>query len=156
MRSYDRALPIALLRAREATLRPFRAHLDAHGLTVQQWRVIRALAEGEALTPTELAERCVLLTPSLTRMLKAMTERGLVAPAPDSDARRRRVTLTDAGRALYERAAVQSRDVYQRIEAAFGADRMELLLDLLTDLRDSVDADPALSDDGVDSPMDNT
>lgn len=144
MRRYDRALPIALLRAREATLKPFRAHLDAHGITVQQWRVIRALAEGEALTPTELAERCVLLPPSLTRMLKTLTEAGLLERVADDDARRRRVGLTDAGRALYDRASVQSRAIYERIEEVYGADNLERLLDLLEDLRDKVDADTRL------------
>ncbi|MBV0911781.1 homoprotocatechuate degradation operon regulator HpaR [Anianabacter salinae] len=156
MRSYDRALPIALLRAREATLRPFRAHLDAHGLTVQQWRVIRALAEGAALTPTELAERCVLLPPSLSRILRAMTDRGLVEPAADQDARRRRVRLTTEGRALYDSAAVQSRAVYDRIETVFGAGRMETLLDLLVDLQDVVEADPVLAKNGIDGGDDIT
>lgn len=154
MRSYDRALPIALLRARESTLRPFRAHLDAHGVTVQQWRVIRALAEDKALTPTELSERCVLLAPSLTRMLKAMTERGLVARVADDDGRRRRVQLTDAGRALYDSAAVQSRAIYQRIETVFGPEKMETLLDLLVELRDVVEADDELAQIRLDADAD--
>ncbi len=136
MRPYDRALPIALLRAREATLRPFRAHLEGHGLTVQQWRVIRALAEGAAMTPKELAERCVLMPPSLSRILKTLTARGLVEQVGDrADGRRKRVAISPGGRALYDRVAGRSDEIYAELEAAFGADRMDRLLDLLVDLR---------------------
>jgi len=135
MRPYDRALPIALLRAREATLRPFRAHLDGHGVTVQQWRVIRALAEGAAMTPTDLAERCVLMPPSLSRILKTLTARGLVEQVGDAaDGRRKRVAIAVGGRALYDRVAGRSDEIYAELEAAFGADRMDRLLDLLVDL----------------------
>ena len=140
MKSYERALPIALLRAREATLRPFRRELEKIGLTVQQWRVIRVLAEGEPVSATELAELCVLMPPSLSRILKALTERGLIERVPNKDARRRMVRITPAGCAKYRAMAGEAAEIYARIEAAFGADRMEALLDLLTDLRKSVEA----------------
>ena len=140
MRSYDRALPIALLRAREATLAPFRRELDAIGLTVQQWRVIRVLAEGEPRTAGELSELCVLMPPSLSRILKALTAAGLIARVEDEDARRRRVTLTPAGLEKYHDMAGKSAAIYARLEAAYGTGRMEQLLDLLTSLREVADA----------------
>lgn len=146
MRETDRALPIALLRAREATLRPFRAHLDRHGVTVQQWRVIRALAEGGPMTASELAERCVLMPPSLSRILKTLSERGLIARIADDDARRKRMELTPGGRALFDRMSVTSEEIYRRIEAAFGPERMEELLDLLIDLRRAVEDGAGVDD----------
>ena len=139
MRSYDRALPIALLRAREATLAPFRRELDAIGLTVQQWRVIRVLAEGEARTAGELSALCVLMPPSLSRILKTLTAHGLIARVEDEDARRVRVRLTPAGHEKYHEMAGKSAAIYARLEAAFGTARMEQLLDLLTDLRETAD-----------------
>ena len=39
---YDQSLTIALLRARDAVTALFREHVAAAGLTLQQWRVIRA------------------------------------------------------------------------------------------------------------------
>ncbi|GKY87199.1 homoprotocatechuate degradation operon regulator, HpaR [Sinisalibacter aestuarii] len=132
-------MPIALLRARESTLAPFRADLDRIGLTVQQWRVIRALAEGEPRTAGELSEICVLMPPSLSRIMKALTERGFIARVEDGDARRRRVRLTAAGREKYAEMAERSAEIYARLEAAFGTDRMEALLDLLTELRETSD-----------------
>ena len=140
MKAYDRALPIALLRAREATLTPFRRELDAIGLTVQQWRVIRVLAEGRPRTAGELSELCVLMPPSLSRILKTLTERGLIARVEDQDARRRRFGLTPEGEAKYADMAGKSAEIYARLEAVYGSDRMEQLLDLLTSLKEVADA----------------
>jgi DNA-binding MarR family transcriptional regulator len=44
MREFSRSLPMSLLRAREAVMRQFRPSLREHGLTEQQWRILRALA----------------------------------------------------------------------------------------------------------------
>ena len=43
MREFSRSLPMSLLRAREAVMRQFRPSLRSHGLTEQQWRILRAL-----------------------------------------------------------------------------------------------------------------
>ena len=142
MRQTDRALPIALLRAREATLRPFRAHLDAHGLTAQQWRVIRSLCETGPMTASELSQRCVLMPPSLSRILRALTDRGLVtriAPEARGDARRKPVRLSDAGEALFRSMSGRSEEIHAEIETAFGRERMDALLDLLIELRHAVE-----------------
>ena len=47
LRPFTHSLPMALLRAREATMRWFRPHLAAHGLTEQRWRVLRALTSAD-------------------------------------------------------------------------------------------------------------
>ncbi|HFQ15192.1 MAG TPA: MarR family transcriptional regulator [Rhodobacteraceae bacterium] len=141
MKNYDRALPIALLRAREATLRPFRKELEQIGLTVAQWRVVRALAEGEALSASDLSELCVLMPPSLSRIMKNLSERGLIERVESRDARRRMVQITPAGREKYAAMAGKAAEIYRRIEAAFGPDKMEALLDLLVELREVVEAE---------------
>ena len=55
MRDFSRSLPMSLLRAREAVMRQFRPALRQHGLTEQQWRILRALAAVETIEATELA-----------------------------------------------------------------------------------------------------
>ena len=45
MRSIERSIPIALLRAREAVMAHFRPLLADRGYTEQQWRVLRILNE---------------------------------------------------------------------------------------------------------------
>ena len=67
MRDFSRSLPMSLLRAREAVMRHFRASLRQHGLTEQQWRILRALAAIDTIEVTELARAAFLLGPSLSR-----------------------------------------------------------------------------------------
>jgi homoprotocatechuate degradation regulator HpaR len=145
---YERSLTVALLRAREVTMRRFKRFSDAENVTLPQWRVIRALADGEPLDAGTLCQRCVILPPSLTRILRALSERGLIAPVASSDARRHTVSLTPAGRALFDRLVVRSEGIRHRIDASFGEERMQELLDMLNDLRIVAETLPEGDDEG--------
>ena len=72
------SLAIKLLRARELVMQRFREHLREHGLTEQQWRVLRVLAERGPLQMLELSERSFLLPASLSRTAPMLEEKGLV------------------------------------------------------------------------------
>src|SRR5271168_1652548 len=78
MREFARSLPMSLLRAREAVMRQFRPSLRSHGLTEQQWRILRALATVDAIEVTELARMAFLLGPSLSRILRDLDARQLI------------------------------------------------------------------------------
>ncbi len=69
MRPFQRSLPMQLMLAREVVMQRFRPHLTAHGLTDQQWRIVRALNEVEALEIAELSRACCLHAASLSRIL---------------------------------------------------------------------------------------
>ena len=138
LRKFEKSLPIALLRAREATTRLFKPFIDSHELTMPQWRVLRALAEDEALDAKTLAERCVILPPSLTRIFRGLTQRGLIEQVDCNDARRHMVRLTPAGRVMFKEVVQDSEPCYTTLAAAFGPDRLDTLLDLLNELRDTV------------------
>ena len=69
---------MALLRAREAVMKKFIPALREHNLSPQQWRVIRALNEEDGLDISELAERCYLLMPSLSRIVPNLESRNLL------------------------------------------------------------------------------
>ena len=133
---------MALLQAREATMRLFRPILAERGLTEQQWRVLRALAASAApLEVGELAEVTFLLGPSLSRILTNLEGRGLVARRTvQSDQRRAEISLSRQGLALVAEVAPTSEATYNRIEAAFGTDRHAMLLRDLAQLRDSTNA----------------
>lgn len=73
-----RNLPHLLLQARETLLAGFRPILRQFGITEQQWRVMRTLNEREPMEPNQLADACLILSPSLTRMLCGMEDAGLV------------------------------------------------------------------------------
>ena len=123
-------------------MRRFKPHVDAHGLTIQQWRVIRALADSGPLDSKTLAARCVIMPPSLTRIFRALEARGLIRAEASEDARRHVVALTEEGRALHDRMAGASEAIYAGIEAAFGAEKMAALLALLVELREVAEAMP--------------
>lgn len=52
---FSRSLHMLLLRASESVMRQFRASLRAHGITEQQWRVLRALSGLAEIEVTDLA-----------------------------------------------------------------------------------------------------
>ena len=136
MRSFSESLPMALLKARESAMRVFRPLLAEHGLTEQQWRVLRALAAAEGhLEVGALAERTFLLSPSLSRILVTLQARDLIARAtPAHDRRRSLIALTPAGRWLMARFAPRGEAAYAEIEQQFGPVRLQRLLDELHEL----------------------
>ena len=140
LRSFDRSLPMTLLRAREAVMKEFIPSLREHDLSPQQWRTIRALEHSGDMEITELCERCHLLKPSMTRILQNLQARGLLERrAVANDKRRSTIHLTAHGRELFEKIAPDSIDRYQNITRQFGADKLEQLYDLLDELIASLD-----------------
>lgn len=134
-RNTRRSLPIALLRAREAMMSHFRPMLALHDITEQQWRVIRILAEAGTVDASEMADRAFILAPSLTRIIRSLEERGIITKAKDdNDGRRVLLEITDAGLAIIEEVAPESRMIYDRLEKRFGREKIELLLDMLDDV----------------------
>jgi homoprotocatechuate degradation regulator HpaR len=141
MRQFNRSLPMALLRAREAVMQKFSPALREQGLSPQQWRVIRALVEEEGLDASELAQRCFLLLPSLSRILQNLERRGLIERRPDAgDARRSLISLTAQGRALFDRLAPVNEARYAHITQRFGYGKLELLYELLDELVEKLEA----------------
>src|SRR6516165_4657409 len=113
MRDFSRSLPMSLLRAREAVMRQFRPKLREHGLTEQQWRILRALAAIEAAEVTELARTAFLLGPSLSRILRDLEARRLIErKTAKTDLRRGVVSISEKGLRLMEVVAPSSEAIY--------------------------------------------
>lgn len=128
----SRSLPIALIRARETVMAPIRDMLAESGITEQQWRVLRVLAEFGPQDATTLADRASLLTPSLTRITRAMSMKGLIQQRQDEDDRRRQcLAITAKGNLIIEANLAQALTIVEGYKAKLGADRYEALLDLL-------------------------
>jgi homoprotocatechuate degradation regulator HpaR len=130
-----RNLPLLLLQVRERVIGHFRPVLNAHGITEQQWRIVRLLLEADALEPREIGELCSLSSPSLAGVLARMEEVGLVRRRRIAhDQRRVRVSLTRRSRALAARMAPQIEAVYARVERLLGAEFCERLYATLDDV----------------------
>jgi homoprotocatechuate degradation regulator HpaR len=139
MREFSQSLPMSLLRAREAVMRQFRPSLRQHGLTEQQWRILRALAAVETIEVTELARVAFLLGPSLSRILRDLDARHLIErKVAKADLRRAMVSISAKGLKLIEAVAPTSEMIYAEITKRYGARKLAELQDMLAALENSL------------------
>ncbi|QPF75879.1 homoprotocatechuate degradation operon regulator HpaR [Roseateles sp. DAIF2] len=130
-----RSLPLLLLQAREAVMEHFRPLLREHGVSEQQWRVIRALKSEGPLEIGRLADICSLHGPSLTGMLGRMEQAAYVQ-------RRRRaedqrvviVELQPAAEALFEAMREGMQTQYRLLEKKLGRQDLARLYQTLDEL----------------------
>jgi len=139
MREFSRSLPMSLLRAREAVMRHSPCSLRDHGLTEQQWRILRALASIDAIEVTELARVAFLLGPSLSRILRDLEARHLIERrAAKADLRRGVVSISAKGLKLIEAVAPSSEAIYAAITRRYGVRKLAELQDMLHALEGSL------------------
>jgi homoprotocatechuate degradation regulator HpaR len=130
------SLTLTLLQAREAAMRYFRPSLNQHGLTEQQWRVIRILSQQGELEINRLAELACILKPSMTGVLARMEAAGMVGRRKaEQDQRRVLVRLAEKGEACFSSMSQSMEENYQRLQAKFGEEKLQTLLSLLNDLK---------------------
>lgn len=132
--SIDRetALPVSLLRAREAVMTHMRPILRSHGFTEQQWRVLRKLDRSNPIDKTLLAARSTLLMPSLLRILKDLRDLGLIElVASAQSARLVRVTLSADGERAVRRTSAAIDAASKLVRKRIGSRNIDQLLDLL-------------------------
>ena len=127
-----RNLPKLLLQARESVMTHTRPGLREHGLSDQQWRVLRVLGEHGVMETGQIARQALILGPSLTGVLTRMQKGGLVERRQDpGDQRRTVVELTEKGRKLVEKLAHLIEAHYALMEQALGKQKLAQLYALL-------------------------
>jgi homoprotocatechuate degradation regulator HpaR len=142
LRDFERSLPMQLLHAREAVMERFRPMLLEHGVTEQQWRVLRALEHHGDLDFGGLGDECRLLGPSLTRIVRALEAKRLLTRRADpQDQRRMILSLSDTGRTLLQRVAPHSEARYRILEERVGPERLDLLYAMLDEVIAALDED---------------
>jgi homoprotocatechuate degradation regulator HpaR len=126
------SLPVRLMRAREAVMIRIRPVLRAHGVTEQQWRVLCTVRDLEETEITVLAERVFLLPPSLSRIVRDLEARGLIARRPSArDQRRALVSIKAEGEALIHRVEPALLAVRLETLELCGAERLRVLAGML-------------------------
>ena len=126
---YRQSLAGTLLSAREAVMAPIRPVLRDAGITEQQWRVLRVLADEGATEPSRLAESALLLGPSVSRIMRELLERGLIRRDVDpSDGRRSIVMISVRGRGLVRKAARHTLNLLDQYGDRFGVERLQNLV----------------------------
>lgn len=136
MKQVRPSVTLALLEAREALMSHFRPALNDIGLTEQQWRIIRILAQYGELESTHLAEKACILKPSLTGIIRRLSEMDLVTRRRgDTDQRFVYIHLTSAGDEIFKKMSVEMEKRYQNIHRKIGDEKMAKLLELLKEVQ---------------------
>ena len=134
-----RNLPRLLLQAREAVMTHTRPSLREHGLSDQQWRVLRVLGEHanskdgpEGVETGRVAREAFLLGPSLTGVLTRMERDGLIERSRCSqDARRTVVRATPLGLSKVAKLSEAIEAHYAWMESELGKQKLAQLYQLL-------------------------
>jgi homoprotocatechuate degradation regulator HpaR len=131
-----RNLPRLLLQAREAVMAHTRPSLREHGLSDQQWRVLRVLGEHahctEGVETGRVAKEAFLLGPSLTGVLTRMERNGLIARSRCAqDARRTVVRATQLGLSKVAQLSEAIEAHYEWMESELGKHKLAQLYQLL-------------------------
>jgi homoprotocatechuate degradation regulator HpaR len=150
-----RNLPRLLLEAREAVMQHTRPSLREHGLSDQQWRVLRVLGEHAGnpggVETGRVAREALLLGPSLTGVLGRMERDGLIARERcPQDARRTVVRATRAGLKLVGTLSQTIEAHYQWLESQLGTARLAQLYALLDEVI-ALEAPTGVTSDGTDA-----
>ncbi len=129
------SLTLTLLQAREAAMSFFRPSLNQHGLTEQQWRVIRILRQQGEMESYQLANQACILRPSMTGVLAPGARRHRPRWKAPKDQRRVYVNLTEKGQQCFVSMSGDMEKNYQRIQERFGEEKLAQLLELLNELK---------------------
>ncbi|GID91318.1 MarR family winged helix-turn-helix transcriptional regulator [Amorphoplanes digitatis] len=109
--------------------RQLAAGLAVEGVSVEQWRILRALSDGRGHSMTDLAEAVLMPHPTLTKAVDRLVDNAVIYRRQDTTDRRRvAVYLSDLGRDLVARLDRRAAEHHNEVAAAFGADRTERLM----------------------------
>ena len=130
-----RNLPRLLLQAREAVMAHTRPSLREHGLSDQQWRVLRVLGEHGMVETGRVAREAFILGPSLTGVLARMERDGLIRRARDpADQRRTVVEATAKGTRMVQQLSQSIEAHYAWMEKSLGKQKLSQLYVLLDEV----------------------
>jgi DNA-binding MarR family transcriptional regulator len=107
----------------------FARKVEAHGVTVAEWVLMRQLLDEEALAPSRLAERMGMTRGAISKLAERLIAKSILVRAADpEDGRAQTLSLTSAGRALVpELAALADANDAEFFDHLLPDDRAALL-----------------------------
>ena len=129
----DGFLPYLLNQAAEATSKSFHAFYRAdYGMTRTQWRVMANLGRFGAMTARDICRISHIEKTKVSRAVAALETEGHLARSPSPTDRRAEIlSLTDAGREVFDRLGQRAQEYDQALRQGLGATeaaRLEALL----------------------------
>jgi MarR family transcriptional regulator, organic hydroperoxide resistance regulator len=132
-------------RAQDALLTSFQAQLKSHGLSIVDWRVLKALRDEDGMRIIDLAERALSHQVTITHVIGRMERAGLVRRRVPSDDRRSRcVYLRERGRRVARQLATLERRNERAASRALGAPASRKLKSVLLRFIDSIEGSTLL------------
>jgi DNA-binding MarR family transcriptional regulator len=137
-RSLGQEAVLGLFRTADMLRRSFSQLMEQHGLTLQQYNVLRILrgAGDEGLPTLAIAERMVEQTPGITRLIDRLLKKGLVArERPAGDRRQVVCRITAQGLALLADLDGPVSELDDRCLEVLGPEDQKTLIGLLDRIR---------------------
>jgi MarR family transcriptional regulator for hemolysin len=117
----------------------FNGALAAEGGSAPTWLILTALKQGRWTAQLDLARSLAIESPTLTRHLDNLEQRGLVARRPsESDRRAVQVELTEAGEEAHQRMLSAVIAFNRRLQAGLSRDELERFEGVLDRLAQNV------------------
>ena len=119
MPAFRDTLPMLLNITLDGVMPVYRELFARHGLTEQQWRVLRVLWSEGPVTTTHLSRQTLLPAPSLVGILDRLQSKGLIdRERQATDRRKVHVAVTDKGRTLHDRVMPDLTQIHDRVTSA--------------------------------------
>jgi DNA-binding MarR family transcriptional regulator len=131
---------LSILRTADRVRRRLGAELEPHGLTMQQYNVLRILrgARGEPLPTLEIGERMIEEAPGVTRLLDRLEAKGLVRRNRCTHDRRMvHCWITEQGLELLGGIDEQLQGADEGVVSGLSADEQKELIRLLDRVREA-------------------
>jgi DNA-binding MarR family transcriptional regulator len=121
------------------------AYQSLFGLKIPEWRLIAVIAEGEGMTQQALGSATRMDKVTVSRAAIALYDRGLVQRRPNPDDQRSHLlSLTAAGKALYDSVTPKALALEKQVFAGFSAAEIATFRTVLDRVEASADKiDPA-------------
>lgn len=135
---FDHSLPMLMHGALNQIMKPYRDLFARHGLTEQQWRVLRVLWSAPRSPSVMISQRTQIAPNSLVGVLERLEKRGLLKrKRSEQDRREVLAELTADGEKLGRLIAPQLADVHAQVSQLLPSAEMDSFKDLLGKIRDS-------------------
>jgi DNA-binding MarR family transcriptional regulator len=120
----------SLRRAARALSQRYEEALRPAGLTITQFTILQALTLAGEITQGMLGEILVMDSTTLTRTLRIMLREGWVAERRGKDRRERLISLSSAGRQLFEAASAPWEKAQEDLRKELGDARWRGLFEI--------------------------
>jgi DNA-binding MarR family transcriptional regulator len=131
-RPWVRPVAVSLLRFQYRLERRLVSILAIHGLSQPQFDVLANLVHGDGITQQELTDRLLMTKGNLVGIIDRASASGWLERRPDlEDRRANRIFLTEAGRAIIERAKPCVDRLLNQVFGSLSAGELHLMSEMI-------------------------